>query len=291
MKLILSRKGFDSAAGKVPSPILPSGRLCSLPIPDSYPEQQKTLRFYREIQTGDAPLGQLVTDLTNGNITPMTPTHLDPDLNAASVSRLSGWRPTFGQSGAAESHLRRQGVGAGDIFLFFGWFREVEVANGRFRYVPNAQDLHVLFGWLQVERRISLTAAADIPLWAADHPHCRRCQPLNPDSLYIARESLDLSGLDLPGGGVFPRFHESLRLTDPDGRRRSLWRLPAWFHPEKRPSALSYHSLSDRWQLMDGSVQLQTVGRGQEFVLDIDHYPEALTWLRALFTKSLTGSQ
>ncbi len=291
MKLILSRKGFDSTAGKVPSPILPFGRLCSLPITDSYPERQKTLRFYQEIQTGDAPLGQLVTDLTNGNITPMTPTHLDPDLNAASVPRLPGWRPAFGQSGAAESHLRRQGVGAGDIFLFFGWFRQVEVANGRFRYVPNTPDWHVLFGWLQVARRIPLTAAADIPPWAADHPHCRRRQPFNHDSLYIAREKLALPGLDLPGGGVFPRFHESLRLTDPDGRRRSLWRLPAWFHPAKRLSPLSYHGRPNRWQLMDDSVQLQTVGRGQEFVLDTDHYPEALTWLRTLFTEPLAGSQ
>jgi len=34
VKIILSRKGFDSAAGGVPSPILPDGSLVSLPIPD-----------------------------------------------------------------------------------------------------------------------------------------------------------------------------------------------------------------------------------------------------------------
>ncbi|WP_121240714.1 hypothetical protein [Sulfurisoma sediminicola] len=33
MKLILSRKGFDSAAGGIASPILPDGRMISLPIP------------------------------------------------------------------------------------------------------------------------------------------------------------------------------------------------------------------------------------------------------------------
>ena len=59
----------------------------------------------------------------------------------------------------------------------------------------------------------------------------------------------------------------------------------------KRPSPLSYHGRPNRWQLMDDSVQLQTVGRGQEFVLDTDHYPEALTWLRTLFTEPLAGSQ
>jgi hypothetical protein len=33
MKIILSRKGFDSAYGGYPSPILPSGEMVSLPIP------------------------------------------------------------------------------------------------------------------------------------------------------------------------------------------------------------------------------------------------------------------
>ena len=34
MKIVLSRKGFDSAAGGVASPILPDGKMLSLPIPD-----------------------------------------------------------------------------------------------------------------------------------------------------------------------------------------------------------------------------------------------------------------
>jgi len=34
MKLILSRKGFDSTYGGYPSPILPDGTLLSLPIPN-----------------------------------------------------------------------------------------------------------------------------------------------------------------------------------------------------------------------------------------------------------------
>ena len=34
MKIILSRKGFDSENGKIPNPILPDGTLLSLPIPD-----------------------------------------------------------------------------------------------------------------------------------------------------------------------------------------------------------------------------------------------------------------
>ena len=34
MKLILSRKGFDSSCGEQASPIMPDGTLLSLPIPD-----------------------------------------------------------------------------------------------------------------------------------------------------------------------------------------------------------------------------------------------------------------
>ena len=34
MKIILSRKGFDSQSGGMPSPIMADGTLLSLPIPD-----------------------------------------------------------------------------------------------------------------------------------------------------------------------------------------------------------------------------------------------------------------
>jgi hypothetical protein len=30
-------------------------------------------------------------------------------------------------------------------------------------------------------------------------------------------------------------------------------------------------------------VRLRSVGRGQEFVLDVDQYPEARAWLRSIF--------
>ncbi len=33
MKVVLSRKGFDSANGGIPSPIMPDGTMLSLPIP------------------------------------------------------------------------------------------------------------------------------------------------------------------------------------------------------------------------------------------------------------------
>lgn len=262
--------------------------MISLPIPETHPQWLTVTRPYQAIHAGDVNLGLLVADLTRRQIQPDAPAHLDPDLNAHSVPRLPGWKPLFGQAGAAEAHLQRRGVAAGDLFLFYGWFRQVAFTQGVYRYVPNAPDWHVLFGWLQVARRIPVNTPAGIPPWAADHPHCQRRAPHKLDSLYVARDTLDLpdiahTGMRRAGAGVFTHFDPLLRLTDPHSSQRSLWRLPAWFYPDNRASTLSYHDRRDRWRPADGAVHLQTVGRGQEFVLDCAAYPEAIGWLQTIF--------
>lgn len=45
----------------------------------------------------------------------------------------------------------------------------------------------------------------------------------------------------------------------------------------------SYHGKSECWRRDKGDVLLQTVGRGQEFVLDCDHCPKVEGWLREVF--------
>ena len=279
MKIILSRKGFDSGIGGVASPIFPSGDLHTLPIPESLPWSHS--KRYRDIQAGGLSLGPIVADLTEGRIQPVRFAHLDPDLDALSISRSAHWRPVFGQAGAAEKHLQNQGVKEGDVFVFYGWFREVELVAGRYRYVKHAPDLHVIFGWLQVEQRFSIDALSEIPTWAHGHPHCKRVQYRPIDSVYISPVHLTVPGVEIhrPGAGVFPRFAAELCLTAP-GRSRSIWCLPSWFYP--RSSCLSYHSDMSRWTRGENAVLLRTVGRGQEFVLDCQDYPEAVPWLSHL---------
>jgi len=85
MKIILSRKGFDSSLGKVPSPIFPSGELCSLPIPESMPDSCSAR--YEEIKVGERSLGTIVNELTQGKIKGDARAHLDPDLNSGSITR------------------------------------------------------------------------------------------------------------------------------------------------------------------------------------------------------------
>lgn len=295
MKIILSRKGFDSGSGGFPNPILPSGRLCMLPIP----ERSSGVR-YCDIQVNDESLprhmkrnmGSMLSQLTGRKISPMRCAHLDPDLNHAHLPRRSGWTPAFGQQGAALGHLQKQGVDLGDLFLFFGWFRQTEVVRvgrrERLCYVKDAPDLHVLFGWLQVGEVINLTHGNVGPDWAASHPHLQAGYSQNGvksgNVLYVATSHLKLFHHDTnhTGGGYFPKFRPKLQLSAPHGLR-STWLLPRWFTPSKERKPLTYHSDMNRWQLQPDGVLLRTVGRGQEFVLDGDLYPESEKWLKGLF--------
>ncbi|WP_231480625.1 hypothetical protein [Thiomonas sp. FB-Cd] len=80
----------------------------------------------------------------------------------------------MGQTGAAQSHLAHQGVGVGDVFLFFGWFRRAESVAGCWRYAPDAPDLHVLFGWLEVDEVLPVVTQRDGVVrrhpWIVHHP-------------------------------------------------------------------------------------------------------------------------
>ena len=283
MKIILSRKGFDSGIGGVASPIFPSGELHTLPIPESFPSHQS--KRYQEIRAGVHSLGTVVHDLSRGKIQPEAFVHLDPDLDAGSVPRPANWRPVFGQAGAAERHLQNQGVKVGDVFVFYGWFRQVELISGKYRYVGTAPDLHVIFGWLQIGQRLSVKSLSEIPDWARDHPHYKARKYSRLNSIYISTSRLRLAGTEIHklGAGIFHRFTPELQLTAPY-QSRSIWQLPAWFYPRERASFLSYHSNLNRWELNGDTVLLRSVGRGQEFVLDCQEYPEAVQWFCQLLS-------
>jgi Nucleotide modification associated domain 3 len=282
MRLILSRKGYDSSSGGVQSPIFPDGGLCSLPIPEAQGPPLEAVQYRGQ------SLRPIVEQLTGTPGRGLAPSHPDPDLDARARPRRTGWLPAFGQVGAAQSHLANRGVGEGDLFLFFGWFREVEHHDGRLHYRPQAPNIHCLFGWLQVGRIYRVGASdVELPAWTHDHPHVAhadRYDPADNNTLYVAAERLLVPGVGVKakGGGVFGSFRPELQLTEP-GCPRSMWRLPACFHPGPGRPALSYHSNPQRWRSDAGGVLLQTVARGQEFVLDCDAYPGVSDWLGGIF--------
>lgn len=265
VRLILSRKGFDSSFGGFPSPILPDGRLVSIPI-----SEPRSKTSYGALRPRGIDLGQIVSDLTNGRTSAREPAHLDPDLEESSRPRLTGWRPAFGQVSSAQRHLESRGVGPGALFLFFGWFRQTERFRGRLRYVPRAPDLHIIFGWLRVET-ILRVGPDSVPEWLGDHPHAT-LDLWRYNTIYVAPPQ--------EGAGVFDTFDQRLQLTQ-SGKQRSQWVLPADFYPRGR-RALSYHEAPDRWTELENGCRLRAVARGQEFVLDLALYPGVAAWLADL---------
>jgi hypothetical protein len=285
MRLILSRKGFDSASGGCPSPIFPDGSMLALPIPDT----SSTIR-YDALSWNGRNLGELVERLTRGRQRRGSFAHLDPDLRAGLMPREPGWRAALGQEGASQSHLRNQGVREGDLFLFWGLFRRVGEDLSW-----SGRPFHAIWGWLQVARAADVSrdvlpaVTSEQWSWAATHPHVRvrdgEKVRREPNCLYVATERLSLPGLSrrsASGAGVFESFRPALQLTADPETKLSVWSLPACFSPGAR-SALTFHSSRDRWTPHGERVLLETVGRGQEFVLDLDAYPQAFDWIAALF--------
>lgn len=128
MRVIFSRKGFDTGSGGAPSPII-DGRPVSLPIPTS----GKSVTTY-----GDLGLGDIVEKATKGRIGRDRLCHEGPDVHRTGM--------LLRQCGAAQSHLQNQGVGIGDVFLFFGLFND-EITGERH---------HRIFGYLRIAEILPL---------------------------------------------------------------------------------------------------------------------------------------
>lgn len=195
----------------------------------------------------DLGLGDLVESVTRGRIHRDHLCHEDPMFIAG--------RCAFGQCGAAQSHLMNQGVGAGDVFLFFGLFTDPLTGERH----------HRIYGYLRVERVIPLAECDDLaaligPL-PRPHPHTLGEWNAN-NTLYHG------------AGGTACADHAELRLTAP-GEPLRRWRIPVWLCE----TGLSYHRNADRWF---APGRLEIVARGQEFVTDIGDRDEPRRWLEKI---------
>jgi hypothetical protein len=260
VKIILSRKGFDSQYGRIPSPILPDGTLLSLPIPTS-----ESGRRFPDLEHQGLRYSDLIVALGGDPAVADGCCHLDPDLRPGTAS---GWVPAFGQTGAAQTHLASQGVGIGDLFLFFGRFRQTECApDGRLRYVQTAPVQHIVFGYLQVGAVVQGDRVRDYP-W---HPHAENPHPLPNNTLYLAGDRLTFS--DVAGSGVLDCRDDRV-LTAP-GHTQSRWRLLDWMST----ATTSYHTQAS---IKDG--YFQSAAKGQEFV--VAESPQAQEWADSVISNS-----
>ena len=129
-RVILSRKGFDSKYGGRPSPIFKNDDIFSLPIP----QNGKSPKKYHELKFNGINGTQALKEVSATQVTSEDFCHYDPALN----DKIG----LFGQAGSAQSELKNNGVGIGDLFLFFGWFKKKDDPK---------INIHKIFGWLQIE--------------------------------------------------------------------------------------------------------------------------------------------
>lgn len=236
MRIVLSRKGFDSAVGRVPSPI-GSGRPISLPIPAT----RGSVTTY-----DDLGLGDLVERLTRRRIGRDHLCHQDPMF-------IDG-QCIFGQCDAAQSHLTNQGVGIGDVFLFFGLFADE----------GSGERHHRFYGYMRVAEKHHVEAICDAirdELVRLRHPHVFGVRSAN-NTIYRGE------------GCTASYAHDTLRLTRTGGPL-SRWTVPKWLGQR----GLSYHSRPTRWI---GDSELDAVARGQEFVCDIGDDSTAHGWVETI---------
>jgi hypothetical protein len=272
MKIVLSRKGFDSSVGGHASPILPDGTMVSLPIPSTLDRLG-----YESLHLPDGRTYRALIDELNARARiDGKGAHLDPDLVRDARPRRDGWRAAFGQTGSAAGHLRNQRVTVGDLFLFYGWFRDTTLDDGRLRFV-RGDGMHVIYGYLEVGEVLRTQCCRHVPSWLRDHPHVlpQRIASTN-NTIYIASERLN-GDATLSGAGVF-RFDGTLVLTKP-GEKRSRWRLPAPF----RRVAISYH---DRRAWCNG--YFQSYPRAQEYVIRAND--AVMAWARELVRSASRSS-
>ena len=259
MRVILSRKGFDSKYGGCASPILPDGTMLSMPIPShgdgtAYDDLQYAGKSYLEIWKELKPFGP--HDAT---------CHLDPDIRTGIRQNPDDWVPAFGQAGAAETHLERFGIQKGDLFLFFGWFKQAEDRGGKLHFRHGTPSIQAIYGYLQIGE--ILRGKDTGKCWW--HPHAGRSEPNN--TIYIAAPRLILDGIDsdLPGSGTL-MYSENRTLTAP-GMSRSKWKLNGLFGEVP----ISYHSVNS---VKDGYFDSAKIG--QEFVFDEDR--RLVEWARSI---------
>lgn len=268
MKVILSRKGFDSQYGGFPSPILPDERMISLPIPS-----ENDCFHYQDLKLDDKTYFDLMKELgIKENILNAT-CHVDPDICKGILDRNKDWKHLFGQRGAAQGHLDKQNIQEGDIFLFFGTFQKTKGDGGKIKFDSDDQPKHIIFGYLQIDKIIKNKNEAED--WIKYHSHYEHKGDWNKNNaIYVAKKSLAWNS-KIPGAGVF-RYDKNLVLSA-EGHKKSIWNLPIL-----KGKKISYHN-KNSWK----NGLFQSAGRGQEFV--IQDYPEVEKWTKGLIENSRKG--
>lgn len=262
MKVILSRKGFDTSNGVIPNPILPDNTLLSMPIPSddilSFNDLSYNGVTYTEILRQLAPKRQY------------DKCHLDPDIREnVRVNSISGWKPAFGQVGAAQTYLRNRAVGTGDLFLFFGRFQQTIgcLNKGTLRFDNNAPVLHIIYGYLEIGGLLSNKQLAERSYTWHPHGNGERLQDKT-NLIYTAADKLSFDK-SRRGWGVFSNAKQRI-LTLAD--KTATWREIPCLMPDEVEKNIKNSAISEG---------LYYMGIWQEMVLKESKKADA--WVREIF--------
>ena len=283
MRIIFSKKGISPSNGGICSPIFPDLTFCPLPVPAKSRARMKDFTY------NGRSVSPMLEQLSGNPSLGRGGVYINPDIDRDAIAREPGWRPCFGQHGAPQAHLESQHVCEGDLFLFFGSFRDV-LTEGGLRYRQEVPERHYIYGWLQVGAiwHPGREGEEEIPDWAANHPHVCDAASYEPNNtLYTATRILEILGMrrQLPGGGVFKFMNKERLLSDREESKPGSWLLPHWIYPASRGKPpISCHSSMERWRREGKGVVLNTTAeKNEEFVLNAEFYPEARDWLRTFF--------
>ena len=254
-RLILSRKGFDSKAGGSASPIFSDGRIFSIPIPQKSPSPTR----YKDLDF-DGISGTDLLRATSTSVLPDNYCHFDPLLNEEIG--------IFGQSSASQTELKNKGVSPGDLFLFFGWFKQ---------FSKKGRNLHHLFGWLQIDEVIegSDNIKKYLNTVGIGHPHgFGDVSRYSNNTIYIGKRNLTSRNrkLENRGHGLFKKTHHDLILTE-EKSSRSKWKMPAEYFSETNNLFLNRLKWKDEMNCL-----VDCLGYGQEFILNAEDNPKIEDW-------------
>ena len=221
MKIILSRKGFDSANGGIVSPIMEDGSLITLPIPSKDKDK------FEDLSYGEHSYSDILRDLKYKADPEYPSCHVDPDLSIdRRKKKIDGWCPVFGQVNSSALYLRNTvGIQPGDLFLFFGNYHKVKFEDGRFQYVRRSgdfysdNDLQVIWGYMQIGRIVTDPKEQKRYSW---HPHSSESYVAKEGSnvMFVAREKLSFN--DKMSGAGLLKFRKDRVLTA-EGCNKATW--------------------------------------------------------------------
>jgi len=278
MKIIFSRKVFDTYSGGFPNPIFENNRIFSIPIPD-----KKTSFKYSDIKDTykEIPITEILNDITGKRI--RSGKKLYKEFNYSKTDFRAHNDPFFykgqsiegyffGQQGNVQSELRNRDVTKGDVFLFFGIFQRVNSKRKKWIYDKNFPPCHVIFGWMQIGEVVDLTDNKNVEkllrkyLFLKEHPHIECKEFYKNNTIYIPSYKLIIDGKPVynKGSGKF-LFKESRILNNSNTPKLTEWKLPYYLSDEKAflNKRLKFKTTNDKYCILK-------VQRGQEYIYDLD---------------------